>query len=261
MTKSTIKRFINYWWESAKDTKEWFDLITWVLVIVFWVIVALGGWAEFQPQTLKYFSDPTIHKISLILAGLLTARAVLWIPFKRHEKQELKIKSLENPPASFEVNFPSRTIPFGNDVMADMVIFNRRREQTAKNVQIELIQTSDNTGLAHTLPLDLTPRSHPFNPPQPVIIHPGAEYKFPVFTAHLQHGVATIGQPNPPSTVIMEFLRERIFFKLNTNYQWTIRITADNFPPTELNFILHFNEANGEWRFYGEQILGIYGIR
>jgi hypothetical protein len=96
---SKITRFIRYWWESATDTKEIWDMITWILAVIAWLIVVGKECIDFPSTNWKIFSEPVFEIAAWTVAVVLTLRAIFWLPFLRDEAQERIIESLRKLPA------------------------------------------------------------------------------------------------------------------------------------------------------------------
>jgi hypothetical protein len=84
-----IKQFCRYWWESVTSSKEAFDMITWILTEVAWLTVAVIELVGFSPPSnWQVLTGPYFEKAAWIVAIILALRAVFWLPFRRHQKQE-----------------------------------------------------------------------------------------------------------------------------------------------------------------------------
>lgn len=88
-----IGRFTRYWWDILVSSKDAFDIISWLGIVIFAGLAAIGHWANLDNTSLKFISSPPIQFISVLVAIGFSVRGVLWLPFRKHEEQQNKSDS------------------------------------------------------------------------------------------------------------------------------------------------------------------------
>ena len=66
-------------------------MITWALTALAWIIVIVIEWGGVPlPKNWQILAEPFFEKAAWAIAILLVLRAVFWLPFQRHEKEQAK---------------------------------------------------------------------------------------------------------------------------------------------------------------------------
>jgi hypothetical protein len=103
---SAIKRWAVYWWESATEAKGVWEVITWFFTIFSWVVVIATEWAGFpSAKNWPILTEPNFEMAAKIVAGLLTLRAVFWLPFRKHEKLISELQKLKSDQVELKLEF------------------------------------------------------------------------------------------------------------------------------------------------------------
>ena len=139
---------------------------------------------------------------------------------------------------------------------------NNNPDKTAENIRVELLEMKSSTErnkpyFEVKFPVMLMPEKEMGS----IAINPGAEKNFTLFDARKieEHSRPNINVPFTVLYYVMsEFKNSEVtaidhkkfaFFEKNTDYSIKIRITARDFPPTEMNFNLNFVGEKSDCRF------------
>jgi len=136
-----IRRCFCYWWESISSSKEVFDKITWVLTIIAWLVVLLQELEVFPSTSWQVFSEPGLARLTWILALLLTARAIFWLPFCRHEKLIAELQAVKDGASPLEIITETRTYNSNDWKKAvEILVKNPNLAKGAENVSVRLLK-------------------------------------------------------------------------------------------------------------------------
>lgn len=123
---------------------------------------------------------------------------------------------------------------------------NFSRNQNAQNVRVRLMAFEDNAPREKTrpvVPLELSPF---FLAHAPISIQPGGEEHFELCSG-ITYGMSHY--PQGEHGVMTDFQGVTCFWELNKDYPIRIRVTADDFPPTERTVRLNFKYQDGKCNF------------
>jgi hypothetical protein len=73
-------------------------IMAWVLTILAWLAFLVSEWAGFSSEKWPVVSNPIFEKAALVIAIILTLRAIFWLPFRRHEKLAAELEAVKPQP-------------------------------------------------------------------------------------------------------------------------------------------------------------------
>lgn len=134
---TSIKKFIRYWRENIAIAREGYETILFCIGLISGGLSLLGKLGGFQSSII---SDPIFERVSLLVAICSFLWCLTVIPFRRHEKLEVKLQKLEgqHQPLAMESVLCQRV--FGNKYDCQIKIVNPSKTQPAQGVKVELVK-------------------------------------------------------------------------------------------------------------------------
>lgn len=219
-------------WADIKGNVKW-DLLKWGITAVLASLGSIWKWPS-NFGSIWYFI--VIFSFSFIAASVLT-----WV-----------IRRFIKPKTFLKIEGIQSDVPQGSKPACQIRIHNEHKSRSAVKIKVELLELEEmperKEHLAGSLPRILEPENHANDH-----VNPGA--KNGVF--NLFYALKTPGSRNGKDHLtILAYMKNDSsmagnirMFESNTDYRIKIQATANDFPKTEQEFTLRFNESGSKCLF------------